>query len=264
VTQSGTIGERDPARRSVAGLPARRVLADDVAASIARELVLPDAVAVGALLPSESELAKRYGVSRATVRASLRSLRDAGMIGVRQGIGAVVLARPDATRFGLDRLCSLETFARESGRVLASHEVEIEELVADQDLAASLGIAVGEPVTAVRRLIVEQGSRVAWVEDYVPADVLDPEQLRREFDGSVLDVLLMHGAVDHAECEIEPVAFPRQVAVRLGVPPRTVGLRLVEVMRTPQGRGLSRCVGWYRHREAFGRICVGRRRRVGD
>lgn len=248
----------------MAALPSRRTLADEVATLLARELVLDDDVAIGTLLPGEIELAQRYGVSRATIRASLRLLRDAGLIGVRQGVGAIVLARPDATRFGIDRLCSLETFAREAGRALEERALEIEELVADEQLAAALGIAVGDPLAVVQRVLVEDGAPVAWLADYVPADVLTAEQLGSELDGPVLDVLLAHAAVDHAECEIEPVAFPQDVAARLEVATGTVGLRLAETLRASDGRGLARSVGWYRHAQAFGRICVRRRPRVGD
>jgi GntR family transcriptional regulator len=57
-----------------------------------RELVasLPEA----APLPSESELMRRHGVSRSTVRRALKTLVGAGLLTSRQGVGTFVARRP--------------------------------------------------------------------------------------------------------------------------------------------------------------------------
>jgi len=50
-------------------------------------------LAVGGNLPGELELVEQFGVSRHTVREALRRLEELGLIGRRQGVGTVVLAR---------------------------------------------------------------------------------------------------------------------------------------------------------------------------
>ena len=50
-------------------------------------------LAVGANLPGELELVDQFSVSRHTVREALRRLEELGLIGRRQGVGTVVLAR---------------------------------------------------------------------------------------------------------------------------------------------------------------------------
>lgn len=45
---------------------------------------------VGSLLPTETELCQRFGVSRHTVREALRKLRDLGLVSRHQGIGTRV------------------------------------------------------------------------------------------------------------------------------------------------------------------------------
>lgn len=50
---------------------------------------------VNARLPSETELARRFGASRPVVREALARLRDDGLIVSRQGSGSYVKRRPD-------------------------------------------------------------------------------------------------------------------------------------------------------------------------
>ncbi|MBB6549432.1 FadR/GntR family transcriptional regulator [Nonomuraea rubra] len=53
----------------------------------------------GELLPSEGELAVRFGVSRTVVREAISRLRAAGLVETRRGRGSSVLARPPAQDF---------------------------------------------------------------------------------------------------------------------------------------------------------------------
>lgn len=46
-------------------------------------------------LPSETELARRFGMSRPVIRQALAKLRDAGLIQSRQGSGSFVIGYPD-------------------------------------------------------------------------------------------------------------------------------------------------------------------------
>jgi DNA-binding FadR family transcriptional regulator len=48
-------------------------------------------IPAGERLPTEIELARRFGVSRGVARESLRSLEERGLVTVRHGIGATVL-----------------------------------------------------------------------------------------------------------------------------------------------------------------------------
>ena len=70
--------------------------ADKVAQGLA-EIVLKD-LAPGARLPSESELARRFAVSRLTVREAIRTLSGRGLIDVSRGRRAIV-TEPSGTAF---------------------------------------------------------------------------------------------------------------------------------------------------------------------
>lgn len=71
--------------------PARRKRYVEVAEEL-RDLIERGSFAPGARLPSERELVARFGVGRSTVREALTALQSTGLIEVRQGSGARVLA----------------------------------------------------------------------------------------------------------------------------------------------------------------------------
>lgn len=238
----------------------RRRLADDVRDLIAREYILSGAVPPGGLLPSETDLASRYGVSRVTVRASIRSLQEAGLLAARHGVGTVVLSRPRTLTHGLDRLSSLETFAREAGQDVRSEDIEWEEVPADDEMARRLGIPRGHPVLAVRRVKVIGGERVAWILDFVPAGTISFDVMRQSFAGSVLDVLLADATVrvEYADTEIEPESLSPEIATRLGVEPGSAVMFVDAILYAIDGTPLEWARSWLL--PAHFRFLVRRRR----
>ena len=262
-----TRGGRDGAPRACRACRCarRRPLADDVSDLIAREFVLSGEVPPGELLPSEKELADRYGVSRVTIRASIRTLREAGLISVRHGVGSVVLPRSSVLMYGLDRLCSFETFATEAGGTVTTEDVEFARLPASAEVAAKLGVPEGsaDPARAAgqglrraaHRLEHRRGARGR------PARSSGCE---REFAGSVLDLLMAEESlgVDYADMEIEPVTFEGEIAERLAVEPGTIGLYMDEVVHDVHGRVVDWGRGW--HVPQNRRFFLRRRRQVGS
>jgi GntR family transcriptional regulator, transcriptional repressor for pyruvate dehydrogenase complex len=69
-------------------------LSDELADQI-RRLIISEDVAAGSRLPSERELAERFGASRPTVSQALRTLSLMGLVEIRRGSGAYVLRRPE-------------------------------------------------------------------------------------------------------------------------------------------------------------------------
>jgi DNA-binding GntR family transcriptional regulator len=245
----------DPPDAAHSPVRRRPSLADQVSTQIAKEYIYSGAVPPGELLPSEQQLATRYAVSRATARASLGALRHAGLIKVSQGVGSIVLPRASAFRYGLDRLCSLETLAKEAGAAITTVDVHWDELPADAELADKLQIRPGLPVLTVERAKVFEGRRVAWVVDQVPFGAIPFDKVRADFNGSVLDVLFDHSdpRPDYADCEIRAVTLPPDIADKVDVAADTVGLFMDEIVFSGDGRILQRGVTWHlqEHRGFF-------------
>lgn len=252
---------RDPSA-SVRRSP-RMPLVDEIRDLIADDFIFTGAVPAGERLPSEKDLAERYGASRVTVRASVRSLQDAGLVKVRNGVGVVVMPLRRTVTHGFDRLVSLETFGREAGKEVASTDVRWEERGADETAAERLGVDVGEPVLVVERLKTVGGVPAAWFVDTVVASAIPFDVLRAEFQGSVLDVLLDHAEIEVAyeDADLEPVNLSEGIARRLQVPRGTAALRVDAVTLSTRGVALEWAEFWLLP-EQF-RFSVRRRPQVG-
>jgi GntR family transcriptional regulator len=211
---------------------AARQLANEVYDRVAQEFIFNGEVPPGELLPSETKLAAHYGVSRVTIRSALRMLQDAHLIRIRNGIGSVVLPRPAVVTEGLDKLCSLETYARERSQEVGTADVHWSEEPADEEAAEKLELPVGAPVYVVHRVKLFGDARVAWGIERTPAEVLPLDVLKSGFVGSIMDVLLSHTelGIEYADAELTPAAAPAAIARRLGVKSGTVCQTLEQVM----------------------------------
>jgi len=158
----------------------------DLAALIAR-------TPAGQRLQSEPDLAKEMGVSRATLREAMRMFETQGLIRRRQGSGTFVVGKVRALDNGLEVLESLETMAERLGLEVSVSDLNIEAVLADEEIAPILNVPVGKQLTRVRRVVCTDNRPVAYLVDTLPEEFLRSEDLPPDFHGSVLDFLLGRG-----------------------------------------------------------------------
>lgn len=194
----------------MANFPFQR-LQTDLAALIARS-------PAGQRLPSEPDLAKQLGVSRATLREAMRSFETQGLIRRRQGSGTFVVGRMQTIDSGLEVLESLETVAGRLGLEVSVSNLSIESITADEDLAPELKVAVDTKLTRVRRVIRAENRPVAYLMDILPEDVMDAKSLPSDFNGSVLDFLLGRGdALTSSRANVSALGATAEVAKPLEI-----------------------------------------------
>src|SRR5512143_20086 len=109
--------------------------------------------AAGERLPSEPDLARRLGVSRATLREAMRTFETQGLIRRRQGSGTFVVGLVPVIESGLEVLESLETMAQRMGLAINMGEAVIQRLPADDECAAALELPLGSPLVRVSRIM---------------------------------------------------------------------------------------------------------------
>jgi len=172
-----------------------------------------------ARLPSEPALAKKMGVSRATLREAMRSFEVQGMIRRRQGVGTFVAAKVPVMDTGLEVLESIETIAQRSGLTVRMSELEVQHVAADDELAGQLNLEAGADLTQVRRIIFTDYRPIAYLVDTLPRDILAVEDLRTGFTGSVLDLLLRRGdpKLTQSRTEIKAIGATSDVARALQI-----------------------------------------------
>jgi GntR family transcriptional regulator len=173
----------------------------------------------GEKLPSEPELAQKLGVSRATLREGMRTFEGQGLIRRRQGIGTFVVGRPHVIETGLEVLESIEVMAKKIGLDVTMGDLVIRTVRANPSQAEALQVESGSGLVEVARVIKAAHRPVAYLMDILPQEVINPDDLKTGFTGSVLDLLLKRGdpqlSISHTE--IQAVAASTEVARALEI-----------------------------------------------
>ncbi|RME89003.1 MAG: GntR family transcriptional regulator [Anaerolineae bacterium] len=200
----------------------------------------------GGRLPSEPELAKLLGVSRATLREAMRTFETQGLIRRRQGSGTYVVGRVSVFESGLEVLESLETLARRMGLSLRVSDLVVERVFANQELADIFASPLAMPLTRVRRVMWTEERPVAYLVDMLPEEVLKAEQLPDDFGGSVLDFLLDRGdPLTVARAAISAIGAPPDVAKALQIQRGDVLLHFTSRLYDTSGRVVDYALSYF-------------------
>jgi GntR family transcriptional regulator len=146
----------------------------------ARVIGLLTTASEGDRVPSERELAARWGVARMTLRRALDELVAEGMISREPGRGTFV-ARPRMARH-----LSISSFTeqmRRQGRVPGSRVVEFRRIRAGAQQARQLRLPVGDPIVRFTRLRLADGEPIG-LETTCVATALVPGLKEADLDGS--------------------------------------------------------------------------------
>ncbi|MFI1164378.1 GntR family transcriptional regulator [Streptomyces sp. NPDC020801] len=156
-------------------VPLYHQLAQQLEAAIDRGTLAP-----GNLLGNEIDLSVRLGLSRPTVRQAIQSLVDKGLLVRRRGVGTQVVH--SKVRRPLE-LSSLYDDLETAGQGPATRVLRNEPVPASAGVAAALGVAEGGEVRVLERLRFTHGRPVAFLCNYLPAELIDTDTARLESTG---------------------------------------------------------------------------------
>jgi len=219
-----------------APLPVRAPLVSQAAAAI-RARIQTGQWQLGEQLPSEPQLANELGISRGTLRESVRLLISNGLLNRRHGVGTFVarLPLPSIDR-GIDELFGATDAIAQMGYAPGVGSCEITLERASNMIARELHLPKQARVCHIKRVRLANERPVILCDDYLPADVLVERGIRVEDvraqivarGGSLYEWLQQDigRAIDTAMARIEPVVATASTARSLDVLPGTALLRL--------------------------------------
>jgi len=200
----------------------------------------------GQRLTAEPQLAKKMGVSRATLREAMRTFETQGLIRRRQGSGTYVVGKVPVIDAGLEVLESLDTMARRMNLPVTVSDLSIDSIETDGKTSKELGIDEGSLLTQVRRVIRADGRPAAFLIDTLPADILKPEDLPSEFSGSVLDFMLARGdSLTVSRAAISATNATAEVAKALEIQRGDVLLQFVSQVYNDNGQTVDYTVSYF-------------------
>ncbi|WP_165398687.1 GntR family transcriptional regulator [Streptomyces albidoflavus] len=215
-----------------------RAIADDLRKDISSGRYPP-----GMKLPRQQDIAAEYGVSDITVRKAVEVLRKEGLVESRGRGGHVVREHPDRARLiTRNRQIERDHLGYYSGpevqhwRALpwseGEHATRIEQALPPADVAATLGVSPGTPLTVRRRLIgdPDQSDHRQLADSWLPTWVTDgiPALTGQTGAGGMYDRV--------EEWSGRALEWREEVSVRMPAPDE------VRHLRMPDGAPLLRAV----------------------
>ncbi|WP_136637346.1 phosphonate metabolism transcriptional regulator PhnF [Pseudooceanicola onchidii] len=199
----------------------------------------------GDKIPTEAQLAARFGVNRHTVRHALKDMADAGLILSRRGAGVFVTQTP--TDYPLGRRVRFHQNIRAAGRLPAKRIVTRETRAADAEETAALRIKPGTLVHAVEGLSLADDTPLAWFRSVFPLTRLPQIDTALASARSITEALSACGITDYtrASTRISATRASPSIALHLrcreGDPVLHTASVNVDATGTPVESGLT----WY-------------------
>jgi GntR family transcriptional regulator len=211
--------------------------------STLREAVLSwlerSGVEPGAQLPPEPDLAAELGVSRATLRETLRSLQEEGLLRRTRGAGTFLADRP-RVRNNLDANFGVTDAIRASGMRAGVVRSSLDRRPAGEDDAGRLQIDPADEVIQLDRVRSANGRPVVVSVDVLPARFVDGREdvVAKMARGSIYSIFErdLGLAVHHGVASFAPARASAAIAQELGVSRGTLLLYLTQVDYDEAGR----------------------------
>ncbi|PPA72008.1 GntR family transcriptional regulator [Jeotgalibacillus proteolyticus] len=196
-------------------------------------------------LPSEFELSRQLGISRATLREALRILEEENRIVRRHGVGTFVNAKPLFTS-GIEQLYSVTEMIKKAGMEPGTVFLSSTNQGPTNEDLSRFSCAPDDELTVIERVRTANGDPVVYCVDKVPAALM-PASFTHE-DGSMFSLLEENGNfyISHAVTSIEPVGYHEKVSPILECEPETALLVLKQLHYDDKDQPILYSVNYFR------------------
>jgi GntR family phosphonate transport system transcriptional regulator len=213
---------------------------DSLAEDIARGHYGP-----GDRLPTEAQLAGRFGVNRHTIRRALADLAERGTVHARRGAGVFVQHRP--TPYPIGRRVRFHQNLLAAGRIPEKRVLLLETRAAGSDEAEALDLDADAPVHVYEGLSLSDRVPIAMFRSVFPAARVPGMLDALRETGSVTEAFRANGIDDYtrARTEITAKGATPTIAAQLRLPPGAPILRTVGVNVDRNGRPVEYGRSWF-------------------
>lgn len=199
----------------------------------------------GDKLPTEAQLAQRFGVNRHTVRHALAALAAAGTVHARRGAGVFVTARP--AEYPIGRRVRFHQNILAAGRTPARRILHLETRLADAAEAAALHLPEGASVHVIEGQSLADGVALAVFRSVFPTGALPGLLAALARHSSVTAALAEAGVPDYTRAETRLTAKIARgtLALQLQIAEGAPLLRSVAINVGPDGRPVEYGTTWF-------------------
>ncbi|EGA89551.1 putative transcriptional regulator [Planococcus donghaensis MPA1U2] len=180
-------------------------------------------------LPSEFELSKTLGVSRATLREALRLLEEDNIIVRRHGVGTFVNSKPLFSS-GIEQLTSVSDMIRQAGMEPGAIYLSTSEGLSSEEDIKRFHCTADDTIITIERVRTANSDPVVYCIDKVPSAYLPTDFLKRT-ESSIFKAIEESGDIhiSYAVTFIDPTGYHDDASPILECEPETALLVLKQL-----------------------------------
>ena len=224
----------------MARTPIWKSISDTLTAEISQAHYKP-----GEKLPTEAQLAARFGVNRHTVRHALSAMADNGLVHSRRGAGVFVTQTP--TTYPIGRRVRFHQNLTDAGRVPTKRILALMTRGAGPRERDALKLASNAEVHYLEGLSLADGQPIALSRSVFPAARFPTLPKDIEDTQSITEVFARAGIFDYTRVSTEITAklATATQALHLQIPEASPILRSIGVNADPEGQPIEYGHTWF-------------------
>lgn len=196
-------------------------------------------------LPSEFQLSKMLGVSRATLREALRILEEENVVTRRHGVGTFVNPKPIFSS-GIEQLASVTSMISQSGKKAGSEYLSTEFVEATEEDCNRFAPKKVKMLAKIERVRTADNEPVVFCIDKIPEGLIPIERVHKE--DSIFKLMEEHTnkTIAYAVTYIEPISYHDRIYDILNCEPDQSLLLLKQMHYTMDDEPVLYSVNYFR------------------
>ncbi|TRM12453.1 GntR family transcriptional regulator [Lentibacillus cibarius] len=196
-------------------------------------------------LPSEFQLSKELGVSRATLREALRILEEENIVTRKHGVGTFVNPKPIFSS-GIEQLNSVTYMIKESGKTPGSQFLTTEFLKPTADERQKFAPRELESIVKIERVRTADDEPVVFCIDKLPEGLVPVDRVHQTDSLFRLMEAYSGNRIAYAITYIEPVSYHDRIYEILKCDPEQSLLLLKQMHYTAEDEPVLYSVNFFR------------------